>query len=167
MIPLGSPRPQDTLYVTIYKYTDQLLAFNALSNVDLIVNTPGGATLNSETNKINVIYNKWDIDGNGEIDSQLLIAKGESGDYQIQVIPDSTAIETDHYSLLAIENGNPTLLADSVLIQDIPSTPYNYDATTEVKIENLRPEKFKFFQNYPNPFNPTTTIEYSINKLKK
>ena len=33
---------------------------------------------------------------------------------------------------------------------------------TDLKEEQVLPDKFSISQNYPNPFNPTTTINYQI-----
>lgn len=162
---LGSDPGLDTLFVTLHKYKGQVLSFNGMCPISLRITTPSGEALDSTAHAINVFYNKWDFDDNGDMDVQVMFASADPGEYKVEVIPNSTASPNDYYSLIVNENWQTTTLADSVLIQNISPTPYNYvTTTTDYKNETIKIYGFQIDQNYPNPFNPTTTIRYTLPK---
>ena len=146
--------------------TGNMVSVIGNSPIDLIVTDPEGRRIGKEIQEIpKAHYLEADIDGDGELEDEIVIFDGMVGNYFIEVIPEPNANPNDTYSLFFVGDADTTVLAQDVALQDIPSEPYNMDYTTHVS-EPLQvvPNQFSLEQNYPNPFNPTTTIEFRLPK---
>jgi uncharacterized protein YycO len=103
------------------------IAFSVIakSPVDLVITSPSGLIISKESNEIpNSAYLLYDIDKNGSLEDIVLFGERVSGDYLINVIPDSAATPDSTYSLELSVNGQVTTLADHVRVSDIPTQGY-------------------------------------------
>jgi len=114
---------------------EKSMVITSHSPVDLEVTEPGPDHLkiNKEVNQIpGAEYFEEDIDGDGELEDQIQILDRTLGDYKIKVIADANASEDATYSLdvAELEDGFgyvPTILAENVLVSQIPAEPYNFE----------------------------------------
>ncbi|KYK37621.1 MAG: hypothetical protein HXS48_16860 [Theionarchaea archaeon] len=106
------------------------LTMSATCPVDLKVIDPEGLTINKQSREITgVKYIETDLNGDDELDDQVIIPDRKIGDYYITVIPEPEAEPTDTYSL-EVSVGDITLvLAEDVPINSIPDQPYCIEST--------------------------------------
>jgi parallel beta-helix repeat protein len=95
------------------------------SPVDLIVTDPEGFTITKEVGEVaGMFYFESDSDGDGELDDIIILNEEKVGDYQITVVPEPNASLTDTYTLQVLGLDATIVLAENVLISDIPTEPY-------------------------------------------
>ncbi|MBU4347687.1 C40 family peptidase, partial [Patescibacteria group bacterium] len=115
----------------------------AKSPVNLIVTDPDGQTVDitntlltedGYTQEVDGMYYMIrDIDGDGEPEDIVSLPERKIGDYLITIIPEPDALPTDTYSLEITADGQTIVLAENVLISDIPDQPYQIQSTeTEI-----------------------------------
>ena len=107
---------------------------NGLSPIDIIVTDPDGLTISKEVNEIpGATYIEVDLNRDGDPDDQITIPYRKIGNYSITVIPEPDASPDDTYTLEITINGQTIVLAEDVLISDIPDQPYLIESTaTEI-----------------------------------
>jgi hypothetical protein len=114
--------------------------FSSWSPIDMVITNPGGDIISKEINEIEgAFYTEFDFDSDGDLEDQILIPDSIFGQYQIQVVPDSTAEPADSFSLYVYNSyfSDRQTLAEDELIQDIPPNPYLVNT-----FENLPPGEF-------------------------
>jgi len=110
------------------------LKIEAYSPVDLVVTDPDELTISKELNEIEgAFYFEEDINGDGVPDDFIVIPERKIGDYLITVVPEPDAELTETYTLEVSANYTTIILAESVLISDIPILSYVVRSTdTEI-----------------------------------
>lgn len=99
------------------------------SPADMVVTDPDGLVISKELNQIpRAAYDEVDIDGDGDLEDRVSILHKKVGEYLIDVIPESNALPTDTYSLVAVIEGQTMVLAQDVQIQEIPAEPYIFES---------------------------------------
>jgi PKD repeat protein len=107
-----------------------LLAFTATCPVDLIVTDPDGLIIDKRSSQIpGATYTEVDLNGDGDLDVQIIIPDPKMGDYQVRVVPKPQAKPTDTYTLEVTTSGKTKILAREQQIKDIPATPYIFTST--------------------------------------
>jgi len=107
------------------------LVIRALCPIDIIIKDPDGLIIRKEINEIiNATYDEFDLNGDESIDDQIRIPNIKIGDYLITVIPEQNATPTDTFSLEIILDDKIIILAQDVLISNIPSEPYVIKSTS-------------------------------------
>jgi hypothetical protein len=111
-----------------YRWTGPKVALQVekTNGTDLIVTDPDGFTITKEVYEISGVlyYIECDVDGDGDLDDIVTVPERKIGDYLITVMPEPTDYPTDTYTLTLFANGITILLAENVLIRDIPVQPY-------------------------------------------
>ena len=103
----------------------RMLRGEAHCPVDLEITDPDGLILDKNGSEIpKAFYLESDINGDGEIFDLFGIPDPIPGLYLIQVIPEPNALPGDKYSLEIYYDGKTQILADQVLVSDIPPEPY-------------------------------------------
>lgn len=137
----------------------------ALSPVNLIVTDPDGFTITAQTLVVTerehlrevsgvLYYSEWDIDGDGTLDDIVIAPTLRTGDYIIEIIPESDALPTDVYTLEIEAAGTTITLAQNVPINDIPSQGYGIRSTGEA-ISQFIPVAIDIKPgSFPNSINP-------------
>jgi parallel beta-helix repeat (two copies) len=106
------------------------IAFIVLSPVDLSITDPDGLVIDKETNEIQgSIYIVGDFNDDGSSGDLIYIPTLKTGMYSITVVPEPDAKPTDIYSLEVSAESETIVLAEDVLISDIPSQPYKIQST--------------------------------------
>ncbi|MBN2076586.1 MAG: hypothetical protein JW762_13640, partial [Dehalococcoidales bacterium] len=116
-------------YEAVGLFNDQIFVFpfttTTLCPVDIRITDPEGLVLSKISNEIqDGRYSELDLNGDGELDDQIVILERKCGDYKIQVIPEPQASPDDTYSLKAVIEGTRLILADEVQISEIPIEGY-------------------------------------------
>jgi ligand-binding sensor domain-containing protein len=112
------------------------------SPVDIEIVDPNGRRVNKTDWQIpESFYLEADYDGDGEIEDFIDVPDPLPGNYQITVVPESGAPPTATYSLHTVVNGDTTVLAEHVPLQNIPSQPYVVNVNP-----NLRTYTYAFSQ---------------------
>ena len=110
------------------------------SPVDLNITNPDGYVVTHDfCNGGDMQYLECDINGDGELDDIVLIPGQEIGDYLIHVIPEPGADPNDTYTLELFSDNQTTILADNVLVSEIPSSPYVVTSTGAAMIPRNDP----------------------------
>ncbi|MFC2085200.1 T9SS type A sorting domain-containing protein, partial [Bacteroidota bacterium] len=112
---------------------DNIYVLSSSGNLDLIGNTGLDKPIQAMA---------FDSDGN------LYATIGEDLDY-------SRLVSIDPNNGEGIEIGETG-------VRGVIGLVFAIDGITDVKVENVVPDKFILLQNYPNPFNPSTTIKFSL-----
>ena len=100
------------------------------SPVDLTITDPDGFVINKESSEIpNANYIEVDIDGDGDLDDQIIIPQRKIGNYKITVTPEPDAEDTDTYTLEVTIGDTTIVLAEDVPISEIPDQPYVIEST--------------------------------------
>lgn len=95
-----------------------------LSPVDVAVTDPEGLTTSKMSEDIpEALYVEYYYDEDESYDA-IVIPNRKVGDYLITVIPGPNASPSDTYTLVVSGAGSTVIVADNVLISDIPSQPY-------------------------------------------
>ena len=103
------------------------LVFRCYSPIELVITNPLGNAIDITNSQIpGASYIETDLDGDTDPDYVVSIPDPKPGDYHITVLPKSTALPTDTYSLTIDMGGKFIVLAQDVQIQDIPTIPYVY-----------------------------------------
>ena len=136
---------EDNVYFfTLFPIQRNVSTITSWSPVDLVVTNPEGHMVSKTVNEIEgADYIEYDFDGDGEPEDQIIIPDSVFGTYQIEVIPDETALPTDIFSLY-FENSYLTdrvTLAEDTPISEIPPTPYEVET-----FENLPPDPFSLLE---------------------
>ena len=102
------------------------------SPIDIDVEDPEGYIISKQSNDIlGALYTETGINGDGYPDDLVLIPNRKTGDYQITVIPEPDARDTDTYTLEVTAGDTTIILAEDVQIADIPAQPYVVESTEE------------------------------------
>jgi peptidoglycan/xylan/chitin deacetylase (PgdA/CDA1 family) len=106
----------------------QELRGEASGPIDLVVIGPDGLVLSKEENLFpNAFYEELNIDiGSIDIDDLFVIEYPEPGFYEIYVIPESSALPGDKYSLDVYYDEELVFSEDRAQVSDIPSAPYRF-----------------------------------------
>lgn len=110
-------------------------SFTAHCPVDLILTDPDGLVVSRTENQIpDAMYDKWDLDEDGLIETDIWIPDRKPGTYSIQVIPESYANASDTFTLTVSPmeykwGYTPITIAQDVSISDIPAEPYTFEFT--------------------------------------
>jgi hypothetical protein len=76
------------------------LSIQGFCPIDLIVTDPNGFAVSKSTNSIpGAKYVERDIDGDGDLDDEVTVPNWLSGQYKVTVIPESSALPNDTYSV--------------------------------------------------------------------
>jgi PKD repeat protein len=98
--------------------------------VDIIVTDPSGKTVSNESSEISdAFYFHADMNDDGSIDDGVYITNAINGLYSVRVVAEPGAGQNDTYTLRAQEGNTTSILAEGVLIGDIPTEPYSYRVT--------------------------------------
>jgi hypothetical protein len=105
------------------------LVFNGHSPIDFLITDPEGNYISKDGSSIlGAVYSEIDFDGDGDFEPQVIIPSYLEGNYRVQVFPQDGAPLSDIFSLSVLFNGQRTFLANGIMLQDIPQTPYNFNA---------------------------------------
>lgn len=123
-----------------------------LSPVDMEITDPANRVISKTVNEIpGAVYREIDLDGDGELDDQIIINDRINGEYKIKIIPEPGADPNDVYSLGVIIEGKAGVLADEVQLKDIPES-YIIDSTPQAfniaPVANISGPYFGF-EGYP------------------
>ena len=101
--------------------------------VDLIVTDPDGVKITKEIQENPGVFNyvEGDIDGDGDLDDMVIIPEKKSGDYSIEVIPESGADPTETYTLEVSAGDSNLVLVKDAPVGDIPNGPYIIESTED------------------------------------
>ncbi len=95
--------------------------------IDLTVTDPDGRTASKTAVGIpGAVYTETDINGDGELDDEVYIPNPGSGVFRVNVEPDTSAVATDSFSLLAeyTDDDSTLVLARDVKLRYLPRSPY-------------------------------------------
>ncbi|OHA67752.1 MAG: hypothetical protein A3D59_03325 [Candidatus Wildermuthbacteria bacterium RIFCSPHIGHO2_02_FULL_47_17] len=128
---------------------------SAGSPVDLTVTDPDGFTITSDIiipsdleflRQIpgELYYSEMEQGTGGRPIDQVYSYTKKTGDYLINVIPESDALPTDTFSLsFTTDFATTTILAEDVPVSEIPTEPYIIRSSEEGEIEKIIPAKIK------------------------
>jgi len=105
------------------------LTITAACPVDLIITDPDGLTIDKQSTEIpGATYIVTDLNGDGDLDDRIIIPNRKKGDYQIAVIPEHGAENSDTYTLDVSTVNTSIVLAENVQISDIPDQTYTVES---------------------------------------
>jgi len=113
----------------------QAASVTAHCPVDLILTDPDGLVVSRTENQVpDAVYDKWDFDEDGQIETDIWIPDRKPGTYSIQVIPELYANESDTFTLTVSPMEHkwgytPITIAQDVSISNIPAEPYTFEFT--------------------------------------
>jgi len=103
------------------------LTVTGLCPIDLVVTDPQGDTISKGGSQIpSARYFEQDLNGDGELEDQVYIPNALYGEYKVRVIPSPEANPTDSFSIFASADNLTHVLAENVMIRDIPTQPYTF-----------------------------------------
>lgn len=141
------------------------ITVNSHSPVDLVVTDPYGYVVSKQVNEISwATYFELDLDGDGNLDDQIIIPIRKVGDYQIMVEPEPYAWPTDIYSLEVSAGDTTMVLAENVPISDIPSEGYGIRSTgttIELRLTELTISPASFTLQPEDSITLTATLTYN------
>jgi PKD repeat protein len=113
------------------------IIYEAACPVDLVVTDPDNLVISKDINQIPgamYIDKEYDEYGNSSPCNMIWIPDRKPGNYSIQVIPWSTANDSDTFTLTASPSEDkwgytPITIAQNVSISDIPAEPYTFEFT--------------------------------------
>lgn len=109
-------------------FTFNNLIVQTRSPVDLRIITPSGLEISKDTNEVEeAVYSEFDFDYDGGNNDRIIIYNPLDGIFSIWVTPDSSAMPTDTYTLEVIFNGDTTVIAKDVRVEDMPSMGYSFN----------------------------------------
>jgi hypothetical protein len=154
----------DAFIFSIFPKKNRVTVITGYSPIDLIVTDPIGRIVSKETNQIDSAeYIEADLDYDGKLEDKVIIPSSELGEFQIQVIPDSTALPSDSFTLTVQYSyfENTEFLAQDMLISEIPPAPFTFQT-----FENLPPDSFNLispndtvFSGFPVTLTWETTMD--------
>jgi PKD repeat protein len=111
------------------------IIYEAACPVDLVVTDPDNLVISKDINQIPgamYIDKEYDEYGNSSPCNMIWIPDRKLGNYSIQVIPWSTANDSDTFTLTASPSEDkwgytPIVLAQNVSVSDIPAEPYTFE----------------------------------------
>ena len=111
------------------------IIYEAACPVDLVVTDPDNLVISKDINQIPgamYIDKEYDEYGNSSPCNMIWIPDRKLGNYSIQVIPWSTANDSDTFTLTASPSEDkwgytPIVLAQNVTVSDIPAEPYTFE----------------------------------------
>jgi len=131
---LRTPETEDTKAI-LGALNAQILTINSLSPVTMVITSPSGKIIDKRSTAIwGATYGEF-LDETGDKKSVVAIPFPERGTYQIRVIPDSTAVPTDVFSITTEMNGVARVLVDHAPISSALSGPF---VVTQA-VDNLTP----------------------------
>jgi hypothetical protein len=114
------------------KLNNKSVVITGLCPIDLKVTDNEGNIISKDANEIpGATYVEEDLDGDGDLDDEIIIPEPNTGAYFIQVIPDSNADPNAPVTLTIEDHGNATILLDEVPVSELPTEPLvvNIDRT--------------------------------------
>lgn len=110
--------------ISVFDLGDKL-CFTIFCPANMTVTDPNGRSINQTINEIpDGSYEFGDYNSDGKLDKRITILDALSGNYQVNVIPDSNANPLDTYSIQVDHNGDIYWIVQNGKIGDIPSNPY-------------------------------------------
>ena len=104
----------------------------AFSPISLQITDPDGNVVSRDQSSVaGATYTEYDTDLDGTNECEIVITQPLDGQYQIEAISNPDADPLDEYSMSVTWAGQGTVLADNVLIQDIPSRPYVFNVSLQ------------------------------------
>lgn len=141
------------------------ITVNSHSPVDLVVTDPYGYVVSKQVNEISwATYFELDLDGDGNLDDQIIIPIRKVGDYQIMVEPEPYAWPTEIYSLEVSAGDTTMVLAENVPLSDIPSEGYGIRSTgttIEPRLTELTISPASFTLQPEDSITLTATLTYN------
>jgi RHS repeat-associated protein len=132
------------------------LTITAKCPVDLIVTDPDGLTIDKQSTEIpGATYMVTDLNGDGNSDDRIIIPDRKKGDYQIAVIPEPDAENSDTYTLDVSTVNATIVLAESVQISDILDQPYTVESAEAGIVVQSRISLLKGWNLISTPLNLT------------
>jgi len=104
------------------------------SPVDIVVTDPAGNVISRFDNQIDLAaYDKTSGDV-GATHTHVTIPVALDGRYDIAVVPEPNALSSDTFSITVVRNGVPTVVANEVRIDEIPSVGYQFDVLQAITV---------------------------------
>ncbi len=142
--------------------------------VDMEIEDPDGLVVNKQVIQIpGASYTETDINNDGDPDDVVSIPNKKQGNYKVKVIPENDAKPSDTYTLEVSTTENSQILAEDVLIYELPETGYVLDVdyqetTSPASITNLSSSTGNAWINWTwsNPSDPDFShIEIYLNDI--
>jgi hypothetical protein len=109
--------------------TDSLV-FDATCPVYLTITDPDGLTIDKDATLIpEATYIEFGEGSDGTLDARIIIPDKKTGVYSITVTPKGGASSTDTFTLEVSSGTETKTVANTVKIEDIPTTPYGVQVT--------------------------------------
>jgi hypothetical protein len=95
--------------------------------VDIEITDPNGRVVSKTINEIsNATYVEADLDGDGDLNDEILIPEPLNGQYAVRVIPEPGADPQKTVTLVVQDRGVSTVLLDEVRVAALPAEPMNW-----------------------------------------
>lgn len=110
------------------------ITFATHSPVSLVVTDPAGFTISPTTSTVTHRESLREVPGqlyyveDSERDDTVIAPVLKRGDYLVKVLPKPSATPTDFYTLTAQTAGSTVVLAEDILIRDIPANGYGINS---------------------------------------
>jgi hypothetical protein len=99
--------------------------------IDLIVTDPDGLCVGKDIRGIPwAYYLKEDSDGDGELEDLIIIRDAKIGNYNIQIVPDGSALPEDIFSLSVVVGDSTVMTLDNVMVGEISGFGYDFYSPT-------------------------------------
>ncbi|MEO0075768.1 MAG: T9SS type A sorting domain-containing protein, partial [candidate division WOR-3 bacterium] len=146
---IGQTGSGTTFCYSIHPIEEQVCLIRSFCPVDLILTDPNGRIVAKDTSEIpNAHYIEADFNYDGSMDDEILIPYAEIGQFQIQVIPETSAVVLDSFTLVVDYPyfNRDTVLAQGMQIRYLPPTLFSFET-----FANFPPDTFSLI----TPLNDT------------
>jgi len=92
--------------------------------VDLVLTDNAGNVVSKTLNQIpGAVYIEQDLDGNGELDDEIIVPEPVTGQYSIAMVPQPGTIQEGDVTVVVEDHGTNYVLLDAVPIAELPTEP--------------------------------------------